>query len=98
VKVEEELREAERTGKVVLGSNETLKATKSDSSLLTVISMSAPADVEDKLEEYSEENDIPINRYSGGSKDLGLALGEPFSVAVLAVLDPGDSNILEFEG
>lgn len=98
MKVEEELREAERTGEVVLGSNETLKETESNNSSLTVISMSAPVEVEEKLEKYSEENDIPIHRYDGGSKDLGLALGEPFSVSVLAVLDPGKSNVLEFGG
>lgn len=98
MEVDEELRESERTGEVVLGSNETLEATQSGESQLTVISSSAPREVEEKLREYTSENDISLYYYPGGSEDLGLALGKPFSVSVLAVLDSGDSGILELEG
>ncbi len=98
MEADEELRESERTGEVVLGSNETLEATKSGESKLTTISTSAPRDVEEKLRKYAEDNDIPLYYYPGGSKDLGLALGKPFSISVLAVLDSGESNVLELGG
>ncbi len=98
MEADEELRESERTGEVVLGSNETLEATKSGEAQLTVISTSPPKEVEEKLRKYTDENDISLHYYPGGSKDLGLALGKPFSVSVLAVLDVGDSSVLELGG
>ncbi len=98
MEVDEELRESERTGEVVLGSNESLEATKSGESKLTTISNSAPREVEEEIRVYAEENNVPLYYYQGGSKDLGLALGKPFSVSVLAVLDPGESGVLELGG
>lgn len=93
--INEELRGAERTGEVVLGSNQTLDATKNGESKLTVVSATCPPDVDEKIRKYSEEKDVPVHYYEGGGGDLGLALGKPFSVAVAAVIDPGDSSVLE---
>ncbi|KXA89685.1 hypothetical protein AKJ62_02555 [candidate division MSBL1 archaeon SCGC-AAA259D14] len=93
--VDEELRKSARTGEVVLGSNETLEAAKSGEPELITVSVTCPRDVEAKIREYSEKNEIPVYYYEGGGKELGLALGKPFSVAVMAVLDAGDSTILE---
>lgn len=91
----EELRISDRTGEVVMGSNEALSATESGESKLTVLSMTCPREVEDGVREHAERNDIPLYYFDGGGKDLGLALGKPFSVSVMAVLDPGDSKVLK---
>ncbi len=93
--VDEELRKSVRTGEAVLGSNETLEATKSGESKLTVISATCSREVEEKLEEYAEDNGVSLYYYSGGGRALGLALGKPFSASTMAVIDPGDSNALE---
>ena len=92
---DEELRESEKTGKVVLGSNEALDATRSGESKLTILSTSCPRGVEGNIRKAAIEKEVPLYYYSGGSQELGLALGKPFLVASMAVLDPGDSNILE---
>lgn len=48
-----------------------------------------------KIREYTENNEVPLYIYTGTGGDLGLALGKPFSVSAMAVIDPGDSSILE---
>lgn len=35
-----------------------------------------------------------VFKFSGTNAELGSVCGKPFSVSALAVLDPGDSNIL----
>ncbi|MFP4006263.1 MAG: 50S ribosomal protein L30e [Candidatus Hadarchaeia archaeon] len=93
--VNEELREAERTGKVLLGSNQSVEATKEKESRLTVLSTTCPFEVEEKVRRYSEEKDVPVYYYEGGGNELGLAFGKPFSVAAAAIIEPGDSSVLE---
>lgn len=93
--VNEELREVEKTGKVVLGLNETIKAVSSGDSELVILSSTCPADVEENVRDQAEENDVLLYLYPGGSEDLGLALGKPFLVSAMAVIEPGDSSILE---
>lgn len=91
----EELREAEGTGEVVLGSNETLDVTKSGESKLTIVSSTCPRDVEETIRERAAEKEVALYFYPGGSEELGLALGKPFLVSCMAVVDPGDSSVLE---
>ncbi|KXA88910.1 hypothetical protein AKJ57_06140 [candidate division MSBL1 archaeon SCGC-AAA259A05] len=93
--VNEELRETESSGKIVLGSNETLDATRSGESKLTIISTTCPGDVEEDIRKYSGREKVPLYYYPGGGKELGLALGKPFLVSTMAIIDTGDSNIRE---
>jgi len=98
VEVSEELNKLEKTGKFVLGSNETIDATRSGESKLTILSATCPPDVEDKVRKLADENDVSLYFYQGGSEDLGLALGKPFLISAMAVIDSGDSSILELGG
>lgn len=93
--VNEELRETEDSGKIVLGSNETLEATRSGESKLTILSTTTPPRVEEDIRKYSVKEKIPLYYYPGGAKELGLALGKPFLVSAMAVIDTGDSSIRE---
>lgn len=93
--VSEELRKLERTGEIVIGSNEAADATQSGESKLTILSATCPRDVENKVREIAKEEGIPVYYYPKGSKDLGLDLGKPFLVSTVAIIDPGDSRVLE---
>lgn len=95
--VDRELREAERTGEVVLGSKETLKEVKACHAKLVVVTVNCPDSVRESIERNAEFKDIPLYYYEGDSEDLGLALGKPFLVSVATVIDSGDSSILEAE-
>ncbi len=94
----EELDKLDKTGEYVIGSNETLELTQSGESKLTVLSTTCPPDVEKEVRESADKNDVSLYYFDGGSEDLGLALGKPFLVSAMAIIDSGDSSILELGG
>ncbi len=91
---ENELRIAIRTGKVVLGSNITIKLTKLGKAKLVVIASNAPPHIKKDIKYYAKLSNIPVYEYEGTNLELGAICGKPFSVASLAIIDPGESNIL----
>lgn len=85
------LRQAVSTGTVYLGTDRTLKALKDKKVKLIVYSknVSTPQD-----EIFVKHGDVPKYMYQGTNFELGAACGKPFPVAVLSILNPGDSDIL----
>jgi large subunit ribosomal protein L30e len=90
INVDRALRSSIRTGKVVLGSNKTIETGSKGEAKLIIYSSDCPHDVRSSLESM----DVPVYSYQGMGKDLGSACGKPFSVATLAVIEPGDSEIM----
>lgn len=93
-----EIREAVKTGKVIFGSDKSIKAIKQGHAKLVIISSTAPQGVKADLERYTKLANIPLRIFKGDSSELGLACGKPFLVSALAVLDPGTSDIMNLEG
>lgn len=93
-----EIRQAVTTGKVILGSEKSLKALKLGHAKLLILASNCPEIVRADAEHYAKIANIPIHIYPGDSSELGLACGRPFLVSVMAVLEPGSSNILSFRG
>ncbi|HIP74935.1 MAG TPA: 50S ribosomal protein L30e [Thermococcus paralvinellae] len=93
-----ELRKALETGKVVIGSNKTVKLAKVGGAKLIIVAKNAPKDIKDDIHYYAKLSNIPVYEYEGTSVDLGTLLGKPFVVASLAIVDPGESNILALAG
>ncbi|MFB3765265.1 MAG: 50S ribosomal protein L30e [Methanotrichaceae archaeon] len=90
INVDRALRSSIRTGKVVLGSNRTIETGQSGQAKLIIYAVDCPQGVREQLDSM----DIPIYGYQGMGKDLGSACGKPFSVATLAIIEPGDSEIM----
>jgi large subunit ribosomal protein L30e len=90
INIDRALRSSIRTGKVVLGSNLTLEAGVSGQAKLVINAIDCPDEVARELKKV----DVPVYNYSGRGKDLGSACGKPFPVAALAVIEPGDSEIM----
>jgi large subunit ribosomal protein L30e len=90
INIDRALRSSIRTGKVVLGSNQTLEAGVSGQAKLVISAIDCPTEVRQKL----NETDVPVYNYQGRGRDLGSACGKPFSVATLAVIEPGDSEVM----
>jgi large subunit ribosomal protein L30e len=82
------LRVATDTGDVRFGIREVRRAAKTKSAKLIVLASNCPEDAVDKL------GDVKLFRFAGNNVDLGAACGVPFSVAAVAVISPGESNIL----
>jgi large subunit ribosomal protein L30e len=95
--IERGIRVAVDTGKVILGSNKSIQAIKLGNGELVVMAANAPKTLKDDVEIYSKLSEIPVHIFDGSSVELGSICGKPFTVSVLVVQEPGDSNILELK-
>lgn len=93
--VDRALQNAADTGEVELGTKESIEAARDGDAELLVVASNTPATMREQVETASEDLDVPLYRYQGLNQDLGSACGEPFAVATLAVLDPGESAVLQ---
>jgi large subunit ribosomal protein L30e len=88
------LRRAIKTGNVILGQNNTEKCMKEGKAQMIVIAGNCPASFKSKLSGY--EN-LFIHTFEGSSVALGKACGKPFMVSTLAIVTPGESDILSLK-
>lgn len=86
---------AVRTGQVVLGSKKTKKLVLHGKAKLVIIAANAPPEIKRDLKYYAKLSNIPVYEFPGTNIELGTVVGKPFGVAAMAVIDPGQSNILE---
>ncbi len=93
--IEKELVNALKTGKVVLGSRKTLKLVKLGKAKAVIVAENAPPDIRDDILYYAQLSNIPTYVYPGTSLELGAVCGKPFTVASLAIIDPGNSRIID---
>lgn len=92
------IRQAVDTGKVILGSDKSVKSVKLGQAKLVILASNCPDAVRSDVEHYAKLANIPIHVYEGDSSALGLACGKPFLVSVVAVLEPGSSGIIGLRG
>ncbi len=93
--IEKELVNALKTGKVILGSRKTLKLVKLGKAKAVIVAENAPPEIRDDIIYYARLSNIPVYVYPGTSLELGAVCGKPFTVASLAILDPGNSRIID---
>lgn len=84
------------TGKVKIGYNDTFKSVLSGKVKATLISNNIPLDSKKILLRNCELSQIPVIEYEKTGFDLGAACGRPHIVSTLAILDPGNSKILDY--
>ena len=94
VDLEKAIRTAIRTGRVELGLDSTLRAALNGRARLIVVSKMCPGDRLEDLKRYASISGIPLVEFEGSSADLGRLCRKPFQVSSVAVIDPGESNIL----
>ncbi|MBA3045011.1 MAG: 50S ribosomal protein L30e [Candidatus Thermoplasmatota archaeon] len=82
------LRTVTKTGEVTFGVSQAKKAIASKQGKLIIIASNCPA------KELKDQNDIPVMEFPGTNRELGSACGKPFSVSVVTVIKPGESQIL----
>ena len=83
------LRNAIKTGKIYMGSNQTLNAVDNAQAKAVVLATNCPKDVRDQL-----SGKVPIIDFSGMGVDLGTVCGKPFAISTLTIIEPGESEIL----
>lgn len=82
------LRLATDTGDVRFGLKEVRHAVKTKAAKMIVVASNCPPDALKGLGE------VKTFAFPGTNAELGASCGVPFSVAALAVVSPGESNIL----
>lgn len=98
MELSKEIGQAVATGKVVIGTAESLKTLKRGQAKLVIAASNCEPDVIADLKHYASLAKVPVHLFKGDSGELGLACGKPFLVSVLVVVEPGSSSILSVEG
>ncbi len=95
INIVREIQTAIRTGKVVLGFKQTRKALVNGKAKMVIVARNAPSYVIEEIKYYSKLAKTPIYVFDGTSRDLGATCNRPFFVSALAIINPGESSILE---
>ena len=90
-----ELQTSLKSGKVLLGYREVIKALLDGKPKMVIVAANAPRDIRGDIEHYSKIAGIPVYVFPGTSWDLGAICNKPFMISSIAVIDPGESNILD---
>jgi len=83
------LKTAAATGVVRFGLAETRKSVKKGEARLVVVASNCP-----EKSIVPEGSGPKVVVFPGSNAELGAACGKPFAISALAVVSPGDSNIL----
>jgi LSU ribosomal protein L30E len=95
VDIGRELQVAINTGKVVIGFEETKKAVLAGTPKMVILAANAPKWARGDIEYYAKLAGIPIFVFPGSSIELGAAAKRPHRIMAVAVVDPGQSEILK---
>lgn len=82
------LKVAVDTGRVVLGVRGAKRCLQKKQARMLVLASNCP---DTRLRALTG---VKVHVFPGSNAELGAACGKPFSVSALAVIDPGESNIL----
>ncbi len=92
-----DIRLAIGTGKVALGAEESMRAINSNTAKLVIISEVGRSGSSADIEHACAIAGIRLMKFKGNSMELGTVCGKPHSVSSLAVIEAGNSKILENE-
>jgi large subunit ribosomal protein L30e len=88
------LKSVVKTGEVYIGEKQCKKAIKSKSAKLIIRSSNCPLEAAERIEKEASAAGTKVYVYDGTSIDLGRACGKPFLISILAILNQGESKIL----
>ncbi|MCK4476493.1 MAG: 50S ribosomal protein L30e [Methanophagales archaeon] len=97
--VNRELQKLISSGKVLIGSKETLKALRGreEGTKIVIHASNCPEGIKEGLKEIGigKEGDEKntVYEYPSNSLELGLACGKPYPIASLCIIDVGESEI-----
>lgn len=92
-----DIRLAIGTGRVALGAEECMRAINGNTAKLVIMSDVGNSSLNADIEHACAIADIRLLRFKGNSMELGTVCGKPHSVSSLAVIEEGNSKILENE-
>jgi large subunit ribosomal protein L30e len=93
--IDRELRLALSTGRVYIGSKESIQEMRRGRSKLTILSSNCPEKYKEKIINQGKIGEIPVITHTKDSVDLGTVCGKPYPVSAISINNPGDSKILD---
>jgi large subunit ribosomal protein L30e len=92
-----DIRLAVDTGSVALGTNETENAISANRAKLVVVTSKGEVSSTSDVMHLCSIAGVKVVKFKGSSMELGTVCGKPYSISSLAVIEPGNSKILEEE-
>ncbi|XP_043845240.1 60S ribosomal protein L30-like [Dromiciops gliroides] len=83
-----------KSSKYELEYKQILKMIRQGKAILVILANKCPALRKSKIEYYTMLAKTDIYHYSGNNIELGTACGKYYRVCTLAIIDPGDSDII----
>jgi large subunit ribosomal protein L30e len=90
IDIAKSLRAVVRDGSVSIGARNTLKSVQREEAQLVLLASNCPKKFRDEIKLRS----IPTVDLGVNSVELGSMCGKPFTISMLAVVDPGSSDIM----
>ncbi|SJK86527.1 large subunit ribosomal protein L30e [Babesia microti strain RI] len=84
-----------KSGKVCVGFKSSKNALSNGKAKLVILSNNFPSLRRSEIEYYAMLAKCGVHHYSGNNNDLGAACGKMFRIGCMAVIDPGDSDIIK---
>ncbi|MEM5879062.1 MAG: 50S ribosomal protein L30e [Candidatus Aenigmatarchaeota archaeon] len=85
MKLEEEIINANKSGKIILGYRESKKFIRTNDAKLVVVANNIPEKIRKEIEHEIKIAGVKIEIFNGSSKDLGVLCGKPYPVGVLVI-------------
>jgi large subunit ribosomal protein L30e len=83
-----------KSGKYSLGIGQTLKSLRTGEAKLVILATNVAPTHKSVIEYYAMLSRCEILPFEGDNVDLGTACGKYFRSSVIAIIDPGESEIL----
>ena len=88
------IRLAVDSGDVALGIRSALAAIKNNTAKLIIVASENKKGRIGDIEHLAKLANLRVYKFEGNSMNLGAVCGKPYSVSVLAIIDAGNSNLL----
>lgn len=92
-----DIRLAVDTGKVAIGTNEVMRAISADKAKIVIIAVKGKKDTIADISHSCSVGNIKLVKFKDTSLQLGTVCGKPYSVNAVAIVESGNSNILNEE-
>ncbi len=92
-----DLRLAIDTGKVSFGHRSVIRQISSNGAQAVVVAAKGKKEIVDDITHMCNVAGMRVIKFNGNSVELGAASGRPYSVNCLAILEAGNSKILNEE-
>lgn len=89
-----DIRLAVDSGETAFGINMTSKLIQSNKAKMIVVASKNKEDRLSDIMHLAKISNIRVHVFDGTPMALGVVCGKPFSVSVLSIISPGNSNIL----